>query len=270
MLINTVVLLLRELLPLVVLVSLLLALYPEQCRRALALVALVAGPLLLLQSSFYSELSDAFDGLGLELWYACCYLSCAFGIGVALWWPSPRWPSVRWPSRRWLSVPAPWARVLTATGPVWAIGLALVSLLLVNGSNLVLYLAVYPRQSEENQALWLGVALGSGISISIGVLLFHLASELSTKWRALAQLVLCLNAARQCSAALAILQQSDWLGSAPAWDSQRWLQENSELGYFLNALLGYEASPGYWQLAGYLLVVTILWFVRNKGQKDGG
>lgn len=240
MLINTVVLLLRELLPLVVLASLLLALFPQQGRRALLLVVMSAAPLLLLQSSFYAELSAAFDGLGLELWYACCYLLCALAIGVALH---------------------------TASSPVLA--LALVSLLLVNGSNLVLYLAVYPRQSEENQALWLGVALGSGISISIGVLLFHLVSELSAKWRALAQLLLALNAARQLSAALAILQQSDWLSSEPAWNSQHWLKENSELGYFLNALLGYEASPGYWQLAGYLLLLVLLWLIRRGEHAHG-
>jgi high-affinity iron transporter len=240
MLINTVVLLLRELLPLIVLVSLLLALFPASANRLLYWSLALAMPALALQSSLYQTLAAAVDGQGLEVWYATCYFLC----GAALL-------ATQLSSRRVLPL----------------LVLALLTLVLVNGSNLVLYLAVYPRQSEESQSLWLGAALGGGISISIGVLWYHLSRELLQVWPRLAVWLLALCCARQISAGIAILQQMDWLDGTPLWNSQAVLAENSELGYLLNAVLGYEASPSAWQLSLYLLVMIICWVLAQRGQR---
>ena len=48
---------------------------------------------------------------------------------------------------------------------------------------------------------------------------------------------------------LALLVQADWLPSqAPLWDTSAALPENSPPGQLLYALLGYEATPGPWQV----------------------
>jgi len=242
MLINTVVLLLRELLPVVVLLSLLVAANPAALRAILLRVLLLGAPLLLLQSGQYSRLAGLWDGQGLEFWYACCYGFCALFIAALL---------------------------LQKRQHVWLAAAAVVALLLINGSNLVLYLFLYPRALDDSQALWLGVALGSGISLSIAVLMYHLVLELQLHWRQAAAVLLCFSAARQISAAVFILHQMDLLGgAAPVWSQRLWIDESSELGYFLNALLGYKSGPSQAQLLAWSLTLIVLLALRRKELKS--
>ena len=52
---------------------------------------------------------------------------------------------------------------------------------------------------------------------------------------------------------------ADWLaGGALLWDSQHLISEQSEYGHFLNALVGYEATPSSSQMVVYLVTVLIL------------
>ena len=49
-----------------------------------------------------------------------------------------------------------------------------------------------------------------------------------------------------------LLVQADWLpASQPLWNSSAWLPEGSLLGQLLYALIGYEATPGPWQVGLY-------------------
>ncbi len=246
MLINTVVMLLRELLPLVVLSSLLLAWLPAgQAVGLLWRVLLLAVPLLLMQSSLVGELAALFDGQGLEIWYAICYLACSLLLALLLR----------------LGSAATRARL-------WQAALALVALLLVNGSNLALYLVLYPRQTEDSQALWLGAALGCGISLSIAVLMYHCVRELGQYWKSAAAILLCASGARQISAAVAIGHQLELVpGANPLWFSDGSLAEGAELGYFLNALLGYEASLSQGQSIAWCLTVLLLLALRRRESK---
>lgn len=242
MLINTVVLLLRELLPVVLLLSLLLAANPAAMRAILLRVLWIAAPLLIVQSSQYSLLAGMWDGQGLEFWYACCYLLCAVFLSALLLQPKHH---------------------------VWLAAAAVVALALINGSNLVLYLFLYPRELDDSQSLWLGAALGSGISLSIAVLMYHLVLELRLYWRECAAVMLCFSAARQVSAAVFILHQMDLFGGAePVWQQHLWIDESSELGYFLNALLGYKSSPSQGQLLAWSLLLICLLVLRRRELKS--
>lgn len=243
MLINTVVMLLRELLPLVLLGSLLLAWLPAgQAAGLLGRVLMLAAPLLLLQSSLVGELAALFDGQGLELWYALCYLACSLLLALLL-----RLGSAATGARLWLAA------------------LALVALLLVNGSNLALYLVLYPRQTEDSQALWLGAALGSGISLSIAVLMYHAVRELGQHWQSAAAILLCTSGARQISAAVAIGHQLELVpGATPVWFSDGTLADGAELEYFFNALFGYEASLSLGQCVAWSLTVLLLLALRRR------
>lgn len=244
MLINTVVMFLRELLPALLLMSAILV-WQRQFVRPMLIVVVPATLFgLALLSGQYSWLSNRMDGLGLELFYLLCYLLCFCCLLTAV--ASSK-------NQRWSTYSA---------------ALAVTALLWVNGSNLILFLFVYERQWFSQPALWLGATLGLGIGLSVAVLWHYLLREL-TRWRGVFALVLALLAARQLTMAVALALQSDWLPAGPIlWDSQTLLSEQSEYGYFFNALLGYEASPALAQclafLIGLLLMVWQSWRLEVK------
>ncbi len=241
MLINTVVMFLQELLPALLLLSTLLVWQGSRLKFLLPVLlgATVFG--LLLIASQFSRISDFASGSGLELLYICCYLLTFILLLLS---------------------------VAFAGQPHWSArlaGLAVASLLWVNGSNLVLFLFVYQQNLFASSALLLGAALGLGIGLSVAVLWYQLQLELAGRWRMFLQLCLSLLAARQISMAVMLLVQTDWLASGPQlWNSEWLLSEESEYGHFFNALLGYEATPGLMQLVGFVAAfLLLLWQSRR-------
>lgn len=232
MLINTVVLFLRELMPVMLLVSVLLVWQREHWRILLLSIALPALVILLLMAKQYSEISLWADGAGLELVYAMLYFSVPLLLGLAL---------------------------LLSKFRICFVGFAGAALLAINGSNLVLYFFVYQREASATPALLLGSALGVGIGLSVAVLLYYALDELKRFRRQYFYWVVAVIAARQSSEAAQILIQSDWLAGGPVlWDSQQIINEQSEYGQFFNALVGYEATPTLSQLIAYLLTATVI------------
>lgn len=250
MLINAVIVWLRETLPLLVLLSVLLAIWPSH-KRLLAGLGVLGGVVLVgLMSSQLRTISGWLDGQGLELSYSLLYIGCALLLALAV---ACR-PQAAAGGRM------PWHQ----HGTVMA-ALAWVCLCGVHGHNLMLYVWVYPHPETDHANLWLGSALGSGIGGSIAVLLYVAVLEGARWWRWWPALLLALLTARQCAAAVAIWLQSGWLTATETlWDSSGWVDEQSEYGNFLNALLGYEATPDPKLLAVQLLcLLTMLWHCRH-------
>ena len=247
MLINAVVMFLRELLPLLLLVSVFLVWHGSRWRWFVAVFSASSVVGILALTSQFSRISAWQDGQGLELLYALLYLLCAGLLGVALYingWCAD--------TRRHL-----WATMLAA--------LSCSALSLIHGANLVLYLWFYQRTPTESQSLWLGAAMGIGIGMSVAVLLYYLALELQQYWRWTLVLLLALLGARQISMAVAIMIQTDWLApGAVLWDSQQLINEQSEYGYFLNALLGYEATPSVSLLLAMAISVVVLFVLGRR------
>ena len=101
--------------------------------------------------------------------------------------------------------------------------------------------------------------MGIGIGLSVAVLLYYIVLEAQRYWRWSLMLLLALLGARQISMAVAILIQSDVIASGSVlWDSQHLINEQSEYGYFLNALLGYEATPSLSLLVAMILSLLML------------
>jgi high-affinity iron transporter len=48
-------------------------------------------------------------------------------------------------------------------------------------------------------------------------------------------------------------------GTAPVWDSSHLLAQDSALGTFLHALVGYDAQPSAAQLFAYLAVLSFIY-----------
>ena len=81
-------------------------------------------------------------------------------------------------------------------------------------------------------------------------------------------LVLAMMAARQSSELYKLFQQLDWIESvSPLWNSASLLREQSEVGVFLQALLGYEASPTPLQLLIWAMTLAAMMLLaRRKGE----
>jgi hypothetical protein len=241
MLINTVVLFLRELLPFLLLLSaLLLWLRPVWRRFLLATVLLTVAALVLIRL-LLPQIANSADGLGLELLYASCYGLCCLAIAVALWL-NPLQPQQY------------------ALGSILGCALAAASLAAINGSNLVLYFFGYQRSDAELANIGLGAVLGIGIGLSVAVLLYHVLQEIRGYWTAALSWLLAILAARQVSVGCAILIQSDLLPAGPVlWNSHGWVDERSEYGHFLYALMGYEATPSALQFTSFVLTLFLIY-----------
>ncbi|MDZ7902530.1 MAG: hypothetical protein U5L01_08305 [Rheinheimera sp.] len=232
MLINTVVLFLRELMPVMLLLSVLSVWQREHWRALLMCIAVPALIVLLMMAKQYSKISLWADGAGLELVYAILYFSVPLLLALAL---------------------------ILSKFRICLVGFAGAALLAINGSNLVLYFFVYQREASATPALLLGSALGVGIGLSVAVLLYYSLDELKRFRRQYFYWVVALIAARQSSEATQILIQSDWIPGGPVlWDSQKIINEQSEYGQFFNALVGYEATPTLSQLIAYFLTAAVI------------
>ncbi|SEH95088.1 hypothetical protein SAMN05660691_02374 [Rheinheimera pacifica] len=238
MLINTVLMFLRELLPLFLLLATLLVWHRSRWQRFILLFSFPAVLMLALFSSNMLWISEQLDGFGLELLYSLLYTGCFVLLCMAT-------------AKRAV------AMQLSA--------FACACLLSINGSNLLLYIWLPTQGNTDPSALLLGMALGVGIGSSIAVLWYYLLTELQ-QWRMLSyRLLLSLLGVRQLMMASALLIQSDWLPAGPQlWQTGQWLPEQSELGFFLQALMGYEATPVLSQGLAYTAGLgLLLWCSRN-------
>ena len=125
------------------------------------------------------------------------------------------------------------------------------------GSEIILYIGGIIGQPESVSPVMLGGLMAAGIGVSCGVFLFYGLAVLPLKYSMRgALLLMALFAGDKASQAIQLLSQADLVPYTPqAWDSSRLLSENSIVGQLLYALIGYEATPSYLQVAAYLLVM---------------
>lgn len=130
----------------------------------------------------------------------------------------------------------------------WLAGTATAAAMTREVSEILLYLAAFTGRPQALPDLLLGSLLGAGVGFSLGALLYYLLRELPSRiGRPVLLVLLALVGGGMWSQATALLVQADWLPArAPLWDSSAWLPENSLTGQLLYALAGYEASPGPW------------------------
>ena len=239
MLINTVILFLRDVLPLFVLLSLLFVLLPMRKPWLLfaTLLSLFACLFFINQIDYVSE---KFDGAGMELFFLSCHLLvylCVWFVGY-LHIKDPLQSSSHW---------------------AFAMSTLLIFTFLINGTNFLVYFNGFWSQANAPQAILLGTLLGLGICLSISILLHFILLWLAqTCGRGSVILALLIYASGQLTGSLTLLVQIDWLEySQPLWDLNEIISDQSELGHFLNVLIGYKASPSVHQLSLYILALTL-------------
>lgn len=141
------------------------------------------------------------------------------------------------------------------------------------GSEIIIYIHGFVTVPELLHAVLLGSAIGAGIATSIGVCIYYLLSNMPINISAKVGYVLTiLVAGSMISQTIQQLIQADWLISQyPLWDTSMWLSEHSVTGQLLYALIGYEATPTAIQITAYLsslaLIILLSGYslITNKG-----
>ena len=265
MFINAVVIVLQEILEAALMLSLLLAFLryfnevttlsavPRALllRRRWAVYSVVLGVVFAwLYSVNLGTISEAFDYVGLEVANAAIHsLSCLFLVVIAWLFPVPfdeesdakkeGYPSIR-------------------------IGMLTLSMVIVvtlailrEGSEIMQFAGGIIGQHQSGLSVLYGGLVGAGIGISTGVLLYFGLTGLPPSWSLrTCTLLLALMAGNMAAQAVLLLTQADWLPyTAIAWDSGALLDEASVLGQLSFALVGYESTPSWLQVAAYVMGV---------------
>jgi high-affinity iron transporter len=122
------------------------------------------------------------------------------------------------------------------------------------GAEIILYTEGVMGQPESLTPVLLGALVAAGIGVSCGVLLYFILRALPDR-NALrvAVLLLALFAGNMAMQAILLLTQADWMSyTMELWSTKALLSEYSIPGQLLNALIGYEATPSLAQLIGYV------------------
>jgi len=131
------------------------------------------------------------------------------------------------------------------------------------GFEILIYMLGFISDLQVFFVILTGAAIGTGIGISLGALIYYLLRGMPEPWsRRVSLILLLLVSAGLLSQAALLLIQADWLPSKlPLWDSSAILAENSVAGQLLYALVGYEATPTAIQAGAYfggaLLVLLV-------------
>lgn len=243
MLLNSVILILREVMEASILISVLLALSLNLGCGARwlrwSLAAGLAGTVLFAAS--LELITDALDGAGQEVANATLQ-GMVYCFIVAIVWLSAACDSSRNSS------------ALTAF-----MACAVACAMIREGSEILVYIAGFAAVEELRAAVYAGSALGAGIGLSLGVLLFSALQALTPQWARTACLVLlCLIGAGMVLQSTLLLEQVDWIPTGQAiWDSSALVNEESIAGQLLYAVFGYESTPGAVQVVLYVTSLLI-------------
>lgn len=228
MLINTVILFIRDLLPCFMLLSLLLVICPSREKDVYrgALIGLSVSGVMFFSAAALSQL---LDGSGLELIQAC--LLVAFMLAVVL-----------------LA-----SRLFNKTKRKFSPVLGVMALLIApNMLNFAIYVTAYWPSQGQNMSLLLGVLFGLGISSSLACIIYLLLKLTNKLWLSFACLIVF--SAGQVAEAANLFEQIDWLPSTVSlWNTSHFVSDESEYGHLLRVLFGYEATPSLLYVVFYCL-----------------
>ena len=245
MLINTIILFLRDALPVFVISTILISLLQQQGIKQLwyFLAACSSVILSLFLLTAIDDISHTFDSTGREWLYACFYIICYFIALLLL----TQLPVVQ----GHLSMRRHFVILLCASS-------LMVIVMTLNSANFLIYITGFWYQNNASNVLVAGVILGVGICASIAVLLYFLMTFIERYCRIICQILLIFFSAGLLMKATNLLIQIDVLSSERfLWDSNHLIIENSELGQLLTVFVGYDATPTMLQFSLYLSAILI-------------
>lgn len=253
MLVNSVIIVLREVLEAALMVSVLLAVSrPLQLRVNWLTTGLLLG---LVGAVAYGlsihRISELFEGVGQEVVNAL--LQCgAFASLVVSGFLIARQKCEPYQGGRILQVAMATAIVLTVSG---------------EGAELLVFVSGFVQMSDFLSNVGLGSLVGAAIGYSVGVLFYYFLLSLEARralWISL--VLLTLIASGIIRQATGLLIQADWITVAgPLWNSSGLIPEESLPGQLLYALVGYEATPSTVEVLMYTASVTVMVFAIAAG-----
>lgn len=139
------------------------------------------------------------------------------------------------------------------------------------GAEILLYFGSVSAQEGATSDAVTGAVIGIGVGFSAGTLFYYLQlAQRPPAALATGAVLLALIGSGMCAQATLLLIQADWLpAQAPLWNSSRWLPESSPLGQLLYASIGYEATPSPLVVGIYLASIVIALAVALGGRLYG-
>lgn len=130
--------------------------------------------------------------------------------------------------------------------------------LMREGGEIYLYLSAFLGVPEWRSSLYAGSSIGIGLGLSIGALFyFWLCSFSARRTLLISSILASMIAAGMSLQGCKMLIQADWMNDGQLWDSSGLLSEDSATGQLFYALFGYEASPSANQVACYFTVLLL-------------
>lgn len=262
MLIDSVIIVLREVIAIAFLASVLLASayylrIPAPGLRATTALGLVAA---LLFDVLVRTLFDRFAGFGYELVTVALdvliWTTLLAVLAVSAIAPNP--PRAR----------AVLAKLMFAT---------LMLVIAREGGAILLYFSSLSGREDAISDALTGAVIGVGVGFSAGTLFYYLLLALrpGAALGTAAILLALIGSGIGAQASLLLIQADLLPAQMPLWDSSDWIQESSPLGQLLYALIGYEATPsplmvGVWLGSMAIALTTALGARRLAGRRFMG
>ena len=241
MLLNSVIIILREVLEAALIVSVLLAMSQKlNISRRWLVIALLLGLVgAIIYAANINYISMAMEGVGQEVANASLHILIYSFIAIFI-----------------VSLKSHDNHQAIVISMLSCVALATIR----EGSEIVIYINGFVSVPELFYHVVIGSIVGAGIGVSIGIFFYYLISNLSlNKGISLGLLMLIFIAGGMVSQATQLLIQADFIVSQQAlWDTSSLISERSLLGQMLYALIGYEATPTPIQSILYISSLIIM------------
>jgi len=243
MLINMVILVLRDMLPLFILVMWFVAyLSPKLLTFKTVLPILTIGIVAtLIFFSIAPRISNFFNGAGLELFLvfliSIVFISLLLGSAGKI----SGLDSEQFSDKMLL------------TGFCY--------LFVIKGMNFLIYFDGYLSRSSNDLGIVIGILVAFGIAASFSILYFFILRWFTEHSRNLIlNFLWALFLAGSFTQVVPLLTQIDVIsGAEPLWNSAWMIKDSSEFGHILKALMGYEATPSVSLILVYLGSISLFY-----------
>ena len=253
MIINTVILFLRDLLPVFILFSYLSALlenkrFEYKCLLGnVWIMSLILGTIFSFIFAFTAQyIADWYNGAGLEIIRTALLLLMFFCFIIAINMISKK------------------DNVNKNTGLIIIVGCSL--FVIEKGSSFLIFFNVYVQQVDNLSNTLIGCFVGLGICTSFSILFRFILTELLSKRYVLFVISMwCLFLAGQVSSVLNYLSQVDLVSlNSAIINFNDIVKDSSEIGHVLKSLLGYESSLTLTLILVYLFVFIIAFLLSKN------
>lgn len=256
MLLDIIVIVLRETLEASILIAVLLSVSQNQgIKFSWVPITLLAG---LIGGIVYGRslgvISDWFDYAGQEVFSAGLQLSAYVLICML--------------------IPLQWQQAPSCKGLMrFLMSVIVFTALIREGGELYIFYSGFLQKEEIILRALTSGFVGLSVGLSVGALVYYalVVRELS-KANAIHAVVLTLVAAGMVVQATQLLTQVDWISSGePLWDSNWLVAESSVIGQVSYAIFGYEATPSFAEVSAYglsiigvIVVILSVFQYRNR------